>query len=144
MVRQYQIVLDPDRLRAFGMSHTWVLDAVAQANQESGGSVVEIAETEYMVRSHGYLRSLEDFRNIVLNANEAGTPVLLGDVASVRLGPEMRRGIADLGGLGEVAGGVVIMRSGKNALDTIDAVKARLETLKHSLPEGVELSLIHI
>lgn len=139
MVRQYQIVLDPDRLRAFGMSHTRVLDAVAQANQESGGSVVEIAETEYMVRSHGYLRSLEDFRNIVLNANEAGTPVLLGDVASVRLGPEMRRGIAELNGQGEVAGGVVIMRSGKNALDTIDAVKARLETLKHSLPEGVEI-----
>lgn len=139
MVRQYQIVLDPDRLRAFGMSHTWVLDAVAQANQESGGSVVEIAETEYMVRSHGYLRSLEDFRNIVLNANEAGTPVLLGEVASVRLGPEMRRGIAELNGQGEVAGGVVIMRSGKNALDTIDAVKARLETLKHSLPEGVEI-----
>ena len=139
MVRQYQIVLDPDRLRAFGMSHTRVLDAVAQANQESGGSVVEIAETEYMVRSHGYLHSLEDFRNIVLNASEAGTPVLLRDVASVRLGPEMRRGIAELNGQGEVAGGVVVMRSGKNALDTIAAVKARLETLKHSLPKGVEI-----
>ena len=139
MVRQYQIVLDPSRLRAFSMSHTQVLDAVAQANQESGGSVVEIAETEYMVRSHGYLRTLEDFRNIVLNANEAGTPVLLKDVASVRLGPEMRRGIAELNGQGEVAGGVVIMRSGKNALDTIAAVKARLETLKRSLPKGVEI-----
>ncbi|BDT59192.1 cation transporter [Massilia varians] len=139
MVRQYQIVLNPDKLRAFGMSHTRVLDAVSQANQESGGSVVEIAETEYMVRSHGYLRSLEDFRNIVLNASEAGTPVLLRDVASVRLGPEMRRGIAELNGQGEVAGGVVIMRSGKNALDTISAVKARLETLKHSLPKGVEI-----
>lgn len=139
MVRQYQIVLNPDKLRAFGMSHTRVLEAVSQANQESGGSVVEIAETEYMVRSHGYLRSLEDFRNIVLNASEAGTPVLLRDVASVRLGPEMRRGIAELNGQGEVAGGVVIMRSGKNALDTIAAVKARLETLKHSLPKGVEI-----
>ena len=137
MVRQYQIVLNPDKLRAFGMSHTRVLEAVSQANQESGGSVVEIAETEYMVRSHGYLRSLEDFRHIVLNASEAGTPVLLRDVASVRLGPEMRRGIAELNGQGEVAGGVVIMRSGKNALDTIAAVKARLETLKHSLPKGV-------
>ncbi|SFC76767.1 efflux RND transporter permease subunit [Massilia yuzhufengensis] len=139
MVRQYQIVLNPDKLRAFGMSHTRVLEAVSQANQESGGSVVEIAETEYMVRSHGYLRSLEDFRNIVLNASEAGTPVLLRDVASVRLGPEMRRGIAELNGQGEVAGGVVIMRSGKNALHTIAAVKARLETLKHSLPKGVEI-----
>ncbi len=139
MVRQYQIVLDPSRLRAFSMSHTQVLDAVAQANQESGGSVVEIAESEYMVRSHGYLRTLEDFRNIVLNANEAGTPVLLKDVASVRLGPEMRRGIAELNGQGEVAGGVVIMRSGKNALDTIGAVKTRLETLKRSLPKGVEI-----
>ena len=139
MVRQYQVVLDPDRLRAFGMSHAQVLDAIGKANQESGGSVVEIAETEYMVRSHGYLRTLEDFRNIVLNASEAGTPVLLRDVASVRLGPEMRRGIAELNGQGEVAGGVVVMRSGKNALDTIAAVKARLETLKHSLPAGVEV-----
>jgi len=139
MVRQYQVVLDPDRLRAFGMSHAQVLDAIGKANQESGGSVVEIAETEYMVRSHGYLRTLDDFRNIVLNASEAGTPVLLRDVARVRLGPEMRRGIAELNGQGEVAGGVVVMRSGKNALDTIAAVKARLETLKHSLPAGVEI-----
>lgn len=139
MVRQYQIVLDPDRLRAFGMSHARVLEAVSQANQESGGSVVEIAEAEYMVRSHGYLRSLEDFRNIVLNASDAGTPVLLRDVASVRLGPEMRRGIAELNGQGEVAGGVVIMRSGKNALDTVAAVKARLDTLERSLPKGVEI-----
>ena len=139
MVRQYQVVLDPDRLRAFGMSHAQVLDAIGKANQESGGSVVEIAETEYMVRSHGYLRTLEDFRNIVLNASETGTPVLLRDVASVRLGPEMRRGIAELNGQGEVAGGVVVMRSGKNALDTIAAVKARREALKHSLPTGVEI-----
>jgi copper/silver efflux system protein len=139
MVRQYQIVLDPDRLRAYGMSHTRVLDAIARANRDSGGSVVEMAETEYMVRSHGYLRSLEDFRNIVLDAGDSGTPVLLRDVASVRLGPEMRRGIAELNGEGEVAGGVVVMRSGKNALDTIRAVKARLATLKASLPAGVEV-----
>ncbi|HJV03218.1 MAG TPA: efflux RND transporter permease subunit [Burkholderiaceae bacterium] len=139
MVRQYQIVLDPNRLRAYGMSHAKVLEAIAKANQESGGSVVEMAETEYMVRSHGYLRSLEDFRNIVLDAGDSGTPVLLRDVASVRLGPEMRRGIAELNGEGEVAGGVVVMRSGKNALDTINAVKARLATLKASLPAGVEV-----
>lgn len=139
MVRQYQIVLDPDKLRIFGISHAKVLEAVQGANEESGGSVIEMAETEYMVRSHGYLRALEDFRNIVLNSSDTGTPVLLRDVASVRLGPEMRRGIAELNGEGEVAGGVVIMRSGKNALDTIAAVKAKLVTLQASLPKGVEV-----
>lgn len=139
MVKQYQVILDPDKLRAFGISHAKVLDALSKANQESGGSVVEMAETEYMVRSHGYLRSLEDFRNVLLNANEAGTPVLLRDVATVRIGPEMRRGIAELNGEGEVAGGVVVMRSGKNALETIKAVKAKLATLQSSLPKGVEV-----
>ncbi len=139
MVKQYQVILDPDKLRAFGISHAKVLDALAKANQESGGSVVEMAETEYMVRSHGYLRSLEDFRNVLLNANDVGTPVLLKDVATVRIGPEMRRGIAELNGEGEVAGGVVVMRSGKNALETIKAVKAKLTTLQSSLPKGVEI-----
>jgi Cu/Ag efflux pump CusA len=139
MVKQYQVVLDPDKLRAFGISHAKVLDALAKANQESGGSVVEMAESEYMVRSHGYLHTLEDFRNVLLSANEAGTPVLLRDVATVRLGPEMRRGIAELNGEGEVAGGVVVMRSGKNALETIKAVKTRLATLQGSLPKGVEI-----
>src|SRR5450830_717676 len=139
MVKQYQVVLDPDKLRAFGLSHAKVLDAVTKANQESGGSVVEMAETEFMVRSHGYLRSLEDFRNILLSASDSGTPVLLRDVASVRLGPEMRRGIAELNGDGEVAGGVIVMRSGKNALTTINAVKAKLATLQGSLPKGVEI-----
>jgi Cu(I)/Ag(I) efflux system membrane protein CusA/SilA len=139
MVKQYQVLLDPDKLRAFGVSHAKVLDALAKANQESGGSVVEMAETEYMVRSHGYLRSLDDFRNILLSANEAGTPVLLGDVATIRLGPEMRRGVAELNGEGEVASGVVIMRSGKNALETIKAVKAKLASLRSSLPKGVEV-----
>ncbi|WP_076591356.1 efflux RND transporter permease subunit [Herminiimonas arsenitoxidans] len=139
MVKQYQVILDPDKLRVFGISHAKVLDALAKANQESGGSVVEMAETEYMVRSHGYLRSLEDFRNVLLNANDAGTPVLLRDVATVRIGPEMRRGIAELNGEGEVAGGVVVMRSGKNALETIKAVKAKLATLQSSLPKGVEV-----
>ncbi|RJF91630.1 efflux RND transporter permease subunit [Noviherbaspirillum saxi] len=139
MVRQYQVVLDPDKLRAFGISHAQVLEALGKANEEAGGSVVEMAETEYMVRSRGYLRSLEDFRDIVLNANEAGTPVLLRHVATVRLGPEMRRGIAELNGEGEVAGGVIVMRSGKNALQTIEAVKEKLDTLKISLPKGVEV-----
>ncbi|GJH25352.1 efflux RND transporter permease subunit [Caballeronia novacaledonica] len=139
MVRQYQVVLDPDKLRAYGMIQATVADALGKANQESGGSVVEMAESEYMVRSSGYLRSLDDFRNIVLRTNDAGTPVLLGDVARIQIGPEMRRGIAELNGQGEVAGGVIVMRSGKNALTTIDAVKVKLADLKRSLPPGVEV-----
>ncbi len=139
MVRQYQVVLDPDRLRAFGITHAMVRDALANANAATGGAVVELAETEFMVRSQAWLRTLDDFRNTVLNASDSGTPVLLRDVASVRIGPEMRRGIAELNGEGEVAGGVVVMRSGKNALDTLTAVKAKLATLKASLPAGVEI-----
>ncbi|MCG5072398.1 efflux RND transporter permease subunit [Paraburkholderia tagetis] len=139
MVRQYQVVLDPDKLRAYGITQAMVADSLGKANQESGGSVVELAESEYMVRSSGYLRSLDDFRNIVLRTNDAGTPVLLGDVARIQIGPEMRRGIAELNGEGEVAGGVIVMRSGKNALTTIDAVKAKLADLRRSLPPGVEV-----
>ncbi|MGZ2748548.1 efflux RND transporter permease subunit [Burkholderia stagnalis] len=139
MVRQYQVVLDPDKLRAYGITQAAVADALGKANQASGGSVVELAESEYMVRSTGYLRTLDDFRNVVLRTNDAGTPVLLGDVARVQIGPEMRRGIAELNGQGEVAGGVIVMRSGKNALTTIDAVKAKLADLERSLPPGVEV-----
>ncbi|KVT24043.1 efflux RND transporter permease subunit [Burkholderia ubonensis] len=139
MVRQYQVVLDPDKLRAYGITQAAVTDALGNANQASGGSVVELAESEYMVRSSGYLRSLDDFRKVVLRTNDAGTPVLLGDVARIQIGPEMRRGIAELNGQGEVAGGVIVMRSGKNALKTIDAVKAKLADLKRSLPPGVEV-----
>jgi Cu(I)/Ag(I) efflux system membrane protein CusA/SilA len=139
MVRQYQIVLDPDKLRAYNIAHGRVIDAVRQANQEAGGALMELGEAEYMVRASGYLQSLEDFRKIPLTASDAGVPVRLGDVARIALGPEMRRGIAELDGAGEVAGGVIIMRSGKNALDTIAAVKARLESLKSGLPPGVEI-----
>ena len=139
MVRQYQVVLDPDRLRATGITQAAVADALGKANQASGGSVVELAESEYMVRSSGYLRTLDDFRHVVLRTNDAGTPVLLGDVARVQIGPEMRRGIAELNGQGEVAGGVIVMRSGKNALTTIGAVKAKLADLERSLPPGVEV-----
>ncbi|KVD34295.1 efflux RND transporter permease subunit [Burkholderia ubonensis] len=139
MVRQYQVVLDPDKLRAYGITQAAVADALGNANQASGGSVVELAESEYMVRSSGYLRSLDDFRKVALRTNDAGTPVLLGDVARIQIGPEMRRGIAELNGQGEVAGGVIVMRSGKNALKTIDAVKAKLADLKRSLPPGVEV-----
>lgn len=138
MVRQYQVVLDPDRMRALGVTQGMVAEALRKANQSSGGSVVELAEAEYMVRSRGFLASLDDFRAIALAASGA-TPVLLRDVATVQVGPEMRRGIAELDGQGEVAGGVVVMRSGKNARTTIEAVKARLEALKPSLPRGVEV-----
>jgi Cu(I)/Ag(I) efflux system membrane protein CusA/SilA len=139
MVRQYQIVLDPDRLRAFNITQRKVIDAVQKANQETGGSVLELAEAEYMVRASGYLKTLDDFRNIPLTATDAGVAVRLGDVAHVQVGPELRRGVTELNGEGEVAGGVIIMRSGKNALETIKAVKAKLAELKTSLPPGVEI-----
>ncbi|MFZ6844210.1 efflux RND transporter permease subunit [Undibacterium sp. RuTC16W] len=139
MVRQYQIQLDPDKLRAYNITHGKVIDAIQKSNQETGGSVLELGEAEYMVRASGYLASLDDFRKIPLTTTEAGVSVKLGDVARIQIGPEMRRGIADLNGEGEVAGGVIVMRSGKNALATIDAVKAKLDQLKSSLPPGVEI-----
>ncbi|HLE67055.1 MAG TPA: efflux RND transporter permease subunit [Burkholderiales bacterium] len=139
MVRQYQIVLLPERLRAYGISHARVIMAVQNANRETGGSILELGEAEYMVRASGYLKTLEGFGAIPLMTTDSGTPVMLKDVAHIQIGPEMRRGIAELDGLGEVSGGVVIMRHGKNALETITAVKAKLEKLKTSLPPGVEV-----
>ena len=139
MVKQYQVVLDPQRLRALNIPHTAVIEALQKANQEAGGSVLELGEAEYMVRASGYLSSLDDFRSIALRATTAGVPVRLGDVARVQVGPETRRGVTELNGEGEVAGGVIIMRSGKNALETIRAVKAKLTTLRSGLPAGVEL-----
>jgi Cu(I)/Ag(I) efflux system membrane protein CusA/SilA len=137
--RQYQIVLQPDRLRAYRLSLETVIEAVRKANGETGGSVLELAEAEYMVRARGYLKSLDDFREIPVGLGDSGTPILLRDVAIVQLGPETRRGIAELDGEGEVVGGVIVLRSGTNARSTILAVKARLDTLKASLPEGVEI-----
>ncbi|WP_186101688.1 efflux RND transporter permease subunit [Burkholderia gladioli] len=139
MVRQYQVVLDPDRMRAYGVTQAMVTDALARANREAGGSVVEMAESEYVVHASGYLRTLDDFRQVVLRTNAAGTPLLLGDVARIQIGPDARRGVVELDGQGEVAGGVVVMRSGKNALSTIEGVKAKLAELKRSLPAGVEI-----
>ncbi len=138
MVRQYQIVLQPERLRALNITHQQVVDAVGQANQESGGSLLELGEAEYMVRTTGYLANLDDFRNIVI-VSRNGVPVLLSDVATVRLGPEIRRGVAEYNGEGEVAGGIIVMRYGKNALETINAVKAKLTELQRALPAGVEI-----
>ncbi|WP_420997967.1 efflux RND transporter permease subunit [Cupriavidus sp. 30B13] len=139
MVKQFQVVLMPDRLRAYNLSLSKVLAALRGANKEAGGSVLELGEAEYMVRATGYLKTLDDFRQIPLLTSDAGIPVRLGDVATVQLGPEMRLGIAELDGQGEVAGGVIVMRSGKNALETIEAVKAKLATLQESLPAGVEI-----
>ncbi|MDK9704723.1 MAG: efflux RND transporter permease subunit [Sulfuritalea sp.] len=139
MVRQYQVVLDPDQLAAYRIPHGQVIEAIRRANQEAGGAVVELGEAEYMVRASGYLKTLDDFRAIPLMTTEAGVSVRLGDVARVQLGPEMRRGIGELDGAGEAVGGVIVMRSGENALTTIQAVKARLAALQGSLPAGVEI-----
>ena len=139
MVRQYQVVIDPDKLRAYGMSIAMVKRAIQSGNQETGGSVIEMGEAEYMVRASGYLQSQEDLSDIPLGVNANGTPIVLSDIADIRLGPQMRRGIADLNGEGEVVGGVIVMRWGENALKTIDAVKERLDELGRSLPAGVEV-----
>ncbi|WP_404384258.1 efflux RND transporter permease subunit [Caenispirillum salinarum] len=139
MVKQYQIVVDPQRLRAYGLPLSVVKDAVQQANQETGGSVIEMAEAEYMVRAGGYVDEIADLEAVPLKTSTAGTPVLLSDVADIRLGPELRRGIGELDGQGEAVGGVIIMRWGENALTTIEGVKAKLADLQASLPEGVEV-----
>jgi Cu(I)/Ag(I) efflux system membrane protein CusA/SilA len=138
MVQQYQVVLDPRKLAAYGIPQSRVIDAIKNANQESGGSVLELAEAEYMVRASGYLQSLDDFRAIPL-ATVGGVPITLAAVAQIQRGPEMRRGIAELDGEGEVAGGVVILRSGKNAHAAIKAIKQKIAELEKSLPAGVQL-----
>ena len=139
MVKQYQIVLDPYRMASLGVTHAQVVRAVQAGNQETGGSIVEMGEAEYMVRASGYLGTLADFRSIPLRAEAGGVPVTLGDVANVQIGPELRRGIAELNGEGEVAGGIVILRQGADARSAITAVEAKLEQLQASLPEGVEI-----
>ena len=139
MVKQYQIVLDPYRMASLGVTHAQVVRAVQAGNQETGGSIVEMGEAEYMVRASGYLGTLADFRSIPLRAQAGGTPVTLDDVANIQIGPELRRGIAELNGEGEVAGGIVILRQGADARSAIAAVEAKLEQLQASLPEGVEI-----
>jgi Cu(I)/Ag(I) efflux system membrane protein CusA/SilA len=139
MVRQYQVLLDPDKLAAYNIPHTTVVEAIRKSNQEAGGSVLELGEAEYVVRASGYLASLDDFRKVPLVTTDAGVSVRLGDVARIQVGPEMRRGIGELDGEGEATGGVIVMRSGKNALETIAAVKAKIDSLQGSLPQGVEI-----
>ena len=139
MVREYQVLPDQAKLAAYRITLVQVLEAIRNGNQEAGGAVVEQGEAEYMVRATGYLKTLDDFRNISVATPRAGIPVRLGDLARVQLGPEMRRGIAELDGQGEVAGGVVILRSGKNAREAIAAVRSKLEALGKSLPPGIEI-----
>ena len=139
MVKQYQVRVNPDKLRAFGIPLSLIQTAIKQGNQEIGASVIEMAEAEYMVRATGYIKSVEDLENIPLGVNENGTPLLLKDVADIGTGPQMRRGVADLNGKGETVGGIVVMRFGENAQQVINRVKEKLEQLKSGLPEGVEI-----
>ena len=143
MVRQYQVQVDPDKLRNYQIPLSKVIGAIKAANQETGGAVIEMGEAEYMVRAQGYLDTLDDFKNIPLNVTASGTPILLSDVARIQIGPELRRGIAELNGEGEVTGGIIVMRAGENALKVIDATKAKLESLKSSLPQGVEVVTVY-
>ncbi len=139
MVKQYQVQVNPDKLRAFGIPLSLIQTAIKQGNQEIGASVVEMAEAEYMVRATGYIKGVEDLENIPLGVNKNGTPLLLKDVAQIATGPQMRRGIAELNGEGETVGGIVVMRFGENAQQVINGVKTKLEQLKKGLPEGVEI-----
>jgi Cu(I)/Ag(I) efflux system membrane protein CusA/SilA len=139
LVKQYQVVLDPDRMRALGVTIDRVKSALRDSNNETGGSVLELGEAEYAVRATGYLKNLDDFRNVPVGLGAGGTPILLGDVARVQIGPEIRRGISELDGKGEAVGGVIVMRAGKNALETIDGIKAKIASLQQGLPKGVEI-----
>ena len=143
MVKQYQVQVDPDKLRAYGIPLSHIQMAIKRGNQETGASVVEMAEAEYMVTASGYIKSIQDIESIPLGLNAQGTPLTIGDVAQVKLGPQMRRGIAELNGEGEVVGGVVVMRFGENAQTTIDGVKAKLAQLQKGLPEGVEIVTVY-
>lgn len=143
MIKQYQVKVDPDKLRALNLPLNLIKVAIQEGNQEVGASVVELAEAEYMVRTSGYIESTEDLRNLPLGVNQQGTPLLLGDVADISTGPQMRRGIAELNGQGEVVGGIVVMRYGENAQETINGVKAKLTKLKKGLPDGVEIITVY-
>ncbi len=139
LVKQYQVVLEPNRMRALGVTIDKVKSALRDSNNETGGSVLELGEAEYAVRATGYLKNLDDFRNVPVGLGTDGTPILLGDVARVQIGPEIRRGVSELDGKGEAVGGVIVMRAGKNALETIDAVKAKITALQQGLPKGVQI-----
>ncbi|MDR2353727.1 MAG: CusA/CzcA family heavy metal efflux RND transporter [Deltaproteobacteria bacterium] len=143
VVKEYQIIVDPVRLSRYGLTLPEVRQMIQEANQEMGGSVIETAGAEYMVRATGYLKNLSDFQNILIKSSETGSPVFLSAVADITLGPYMRRGIAELNGEGEVAGGIVLMRNGENARKVIQGVKERLNSLTGSLPQGVEIITVY-
>lgn len=143
MVKQYQVKVDPEKLRAFNIPLAHIQNAIQRGNREVGASVIEMAEAEYMVRASGYIDSVSDLESIPLGVDENGTPLLLKDVADVVVGPQMRRGIAELNGEGETVGGIVVMRFGENAQKTIDGVKQKLEELKSGLPEGVDIVTVY-
>ena len=142
-VREYQVNVDPNRLRSYGLAVSRVVDAVRSGNNDVGGRVIEVGGTEYMVRGRGYVRSVGDLENIVVTSNEQGTPIRVKDVADVVLGPDMRRGAADLDGTGEAVSGIVIMRNGENALDVIQRVKDRIRSVENGLPAGVKVVPIY-
>jgi Cu(I)/Ag(I) efflux system membrane protein CusA/SilA len=139
MVKQYQVQIDPAKLRAYDLTLQQVNMAIQDGNQETGASVVEVAEAEHMVRTTGYLSSIEDIKSLPLKVTDKGTPLLLGDIAEINTGPQMRRGISELNGEGEAVGGVIVMRFGENASEVIDNVKSKLNELKQGLPDGVEI-----
>ncbi len=141
--KQYQITVDPKRLLSYGLSINQVTEAVRDGNQEAGGRLLEFSGAEYMVRGHGYVKGVEDLENIVLKADKKGTPILLKQVAKIAIGPQIRRGVADLDGNGDAVGGTVVMRFGENALQVIDRVKAKLKDLESSLPEGVKVEVVY-
>jgi len=138
-VRQYQVEVDPNALAAYGISLPQVRKAIQRSNNDVGGRLIEMAESEFMVRGLGYIKSVEDLKSIAIGTDGRGTPVLLRDVAFIHMGPELRRGLTELNGEGEVAAGIVVMRSGENALEVIHNVKEKLRTLEAGLPDGVEL-----
>jgi copper/silver efflux system protein len=141
--RQYQVNLDPNRLRAYGIPVSRVVEAVKGGNNESSGRLIEFGGTEYMVRGRGYARSLEDFANIPLSVSESGSQIRIRDVGQVVMGPDLRRGLADLDGQGEVASGIVVMRDGENALEVIDRVKAKIKQIQPGFPAGVKIVPIY-
>ena len=141
--RQYQVNVDPNRLQAYGIPISRVVEAVRGGNSDVGGRLIEFGGTEYMVRGRGYAKSLQDLENIVLTASESGTPIRIKDVGQVALGPDLRRGVSDLDGTGEVVSGIVVMRQGENALDVIERVKAKLKEIEPGLPPGVKVVPIY-
>ncbi|MBW2422519.1 MAG: efflux RND transporter permease subunit, partial [Deltaproteobacteria bacterium] len=139
-VRQYQVEVDPEKMRAFGVTIPEIRDAIRRANVETGGRLIEMAETEFMVRGQGYVESVDDLETIPVGLDrEKHTPILLRQVARIQVGPEARRGLVDMNGEGEVVSGIVLLRFGGNALEVIERVEGRLEELKRGLPEGVEI-----